>query len=49
MTSHDKNILSLNIVCKTGNGGIIIYIEASRQELGCVLMQMGKNIIYTSG
>ncbi|KAL0286257.1 UNVERIFIED_CONTAM: putative mitochondrial protein [Sesamum calycinum] len=32
----------------SGDGGYVVYIDASRQELGCVLMQHGKVIAYAS-
>ena len=32
----------------TGNGGFVVYSDASHQGLGCVLMQYGKVIAYTS-
>ena len=32
----------------TGNGGFVVYSDASHQGLGCVLMQHGKVIAYAS-
>ena len=32
----------------SGTGGFVIYRDASHQGLGCVLMQHGKVIAYTS-
>lgn len=31
-----------------GSGGFVIYSDASRQGLGCVLMQQGKVMPYAS-
>ena len=32
----------------TGNGGFVVYTDASSQGLGCVLMQNGRVIAYAS-
>ena len=32
----------------TGDGGFIVYMNASGQSLGCVLMKNGKMIAYAS-
>ena len=32
----------------TGNGGLVVYTDASSQGLGCVLIQNGKVIAYAS-
>ena len=32
----------------TGNGGFVVYTDALRQGLGCVLIQHGRVIAYTS-
>ena len=32
----------------SGNKGFMVYSDASRQGLGCVLMQHGKGVAYTS-
>ena len=37
-----------NLTPPTGNEGFIIYSDASRKGLGCVLMQRGKVIAYAS-
>ncbi|KAL2243562.1 UNVERIFIED_CONTAM: Retrovirus-related Pol polyprotein from transposon, partial [Sesamum indicum] len=36
------------LVLPSGSGGYIVYIDASKQGLGCVLMQNGKVIAYAS-
>ncbi|KAL2230890.1 UNVERIFIED_CONTAM: Transposon Ty3-G Gag-Pol polyprotein [Sesamum indicum] len=37
------------LVLPSGSGGYIVYIDASKQGLGCVLMQNEKVIAYASG
>ena len=32
----------------SGSGGFMVYSNASRQGLGCVLMQHGKVVAYAS-
>ena len=32
----------------SGSGGFAVYSDASRQGLGCVLMQQGKVVAYAS-
>ena len=32
----------------SGQGGLVVYSDASQQGLGCVLMQHGKVIAYAS-
>ncbi|KAL0395413.1 UNVERIFIED_CONTAM: Transposon Tf2-11 polyprotein [Sesamum latifolium] len=36
------------LVLPSGDGGYVVYTDASRQGLGCVLMQHGKVIAYAS-
>ncbi|KAL2236228.1 UNVERIFIED_CONTAM: Transposon Tf2-12 polyprotein [Sesamum indicum] len=39
---------NLILVLPSGSGGYIVYTDASKQGLGCVLMQNGKVIAYAS-
>ncbi|KAL0416450.1 UNVERIFIED_CONTAM: Retrovirus-related Pol polyprotein from transposon.6 [Sesamum latifolium] len=39
---------TLILVLPSGSGGYVVYTDASKQGLGCVLMQNGKVIAYTS-
>ncbi|KAL0293701.1 UNVERIFIED_CONTAM: Transposon Ty3-I Gag-Pol polyprotein [Sesamum angustifolium] len=44
-----KRLTSAPILAlSSGDGGYVVYTDASRQELGCVLMQHGKVIAYAS-
>ena len=40
--------IALVLTIPSNLGGFVIYIDASRKELGCVLMQHGKVIAYAS-
>ena len=39
---------TLILTLPSGNEGYIVYCDASRVGLGCVLMQNGKLIVYAS-
>ncbi|RVW41006.1 Retrovirus-related Pol polyprotein from transposon 412 [Vitis vinifera] len=45
-----KNILVTTpiLTIPSGSGGFMVYSDASRQGLGCVLMQNGKVVVYAS-
>lgn len=36
------------LIIPTDNGGFVVYSDASHHGLGCVVMQHGKVITYTS-
>ncbi|KAL0329182.1 UNVERIFIED_CONTAM: hypothetical protein Sradi_4904900 [Sesamum radiatum] len=44
-----KRLTSTTILALlSGDGGYVVYTDASRQGLGCILMQHGKVIAYAS-
>ena len=44
-----KRLISATVLTlPSGNGGYVIFTDASQQGLGCVLMQNGKVIAYAS-
>ena len=44
----DHHSLHPVLALPTGDGGFVVYTDALGQRLGCVLMQNGKVIIFTS-
>ena len=44
-----KRLTSAPILCiPSGTGGFVVYSDASKNRLGCVLMQSGKVVAYAS-
>ena len=44
----DLLILALVLTLPSGNGGYTVYCDAFKVGLGCVLMQNGRVVVYTS-